>query len=116
MFRKQEGVIFDGRENVWGHTVYLDNDKREDREDGSFWPCDGHLSPRPEVGDRVVVEFKHGPVICTFTKITSFRDPPDQFLGEVRGDGYWYGELKITRTEGIAFEIKAHAVQRGRDG
>jgi len=97
VFRKQESVVFDGRENSWGHAIRLDNDKREDRKEGSFWPCNGHLSPRPKVGDRVIIEFGKGPVICTFTELRVFHDPPDQFFGFVRADNYWDGEPKITR-------------------
>lgn len=95
--RKREPHVFDCQKNFWGHAVHLDNNKREVRRDKPFWPCRGHLSPLPQVSDRVIVQFGKGPVICTFIEVDPCGDPADMFFGKVRGDGYWDGEPEASK-------------------
>lgn len=74
--------------SAWGDSIYF-LDYKERR-------MTGHMTPKPEIGDRIKVEMKskvQGRSFRFFTVISleDFRDPPDQFVADVRDSGYSIG-------------------------
>ena len=84
----------------WGNSIYwLDYEKRE---------LTGHLTPKPEIGDKVICEmkssnqFKHFKIYIVI-KVKDLDDPPDQFFATVNDSGY----IIETEKKGYKFELNS---------
>lgn len=82
----------------WGNSIYwLDYKKRK---------LTGHLTPVPEVGDKVICEMKSPSKfrhfrIFTVARMLDFADPPDQFFVTVNDSGY----IIETKERAYKFEL-----------
>lgn len=69
----------------WGNSIYFTDYKAR--------RIAGHLTPKPEIGDRIKLEMKTEKDrrewrFFAITTLKDFSDPPDQFFCDVKDSGY----------------------------
>lgn len=83
---------YDCRKEYWGHRCTIDNDTKFDITEGpdigSYWKCDGHLSPCVHPGDEIIQKFQKGDVVLRVVEVENCNDPKDMFFATLKAIGY----------------------------